>query len=62
MEQRASPATRQHEVSVIRRALRLAHHLDKVALPSFPTIRVDNARTEYISEDEFATSVGRCTA
>ena len=55
LAEQASPATRQYELSVLRRALRVGHQNDKVAhLPAFPTIRVNNAREEFIDDAEVA--------
>lgn len=50
----AARATVRMELTVLKRAFRLALRADKVAtIPAFPTIHVDNARQGFFEEEEF---------
>jgi integrase len=49
----AAPATVLNEIAVLRRMLKLGYEHRKVAqLPRFPTIKVENARQVYFTDDE----------
>jgi integrase len=53
----AQPATIRNELSVLRRAFRVAverQRLRAPAMPTFPSIRVDNARDVFYTDDEVA--------
>ncbi len=51
----ARPATVRYELAVLQRMLSVARDNDKLAaIPKFPSVRVNNAREEYITEAEFA--------
>ena len=54
LEAGASPATRRYELAILRRMLRVAWRNGKLAtVPAFPTVTVNNAREEYITDSEF---------
>ncbi len=48
-----SPASVRIDLSVLRRAFRLAERSGKAACPPFPTIQVNNVRSGFFEEDEF---------
>ena len=51
----ASAATVKYELAVLQRMLTLARENDKLhTVPKFPSLRVNNAREEYVTEAEFA--------
>jgi integrase len=53
VEQGAAEATAKQELAALRRALRLTLRTNKeYQLPVFPTVKVDNARKEFVSDDE----------
>jgi integrase len=48
-----APATVRYDLSVLRRALRLAERSGKAICPPFPSIRVNNTRTGFFEEEQF---------
>jgi integrase len=55
-ERGTAPATVRRELVLLHRALVLTHRADRLAaLPSFPTITVDNARSGFFEPEEWQT-------
>ncbi len=53
LQEGIAPATVRYDLSVLRRAFRLAERSGKAICPPFPSIRVNNTRTGFFEEDQF---------
>src|SRR5712664_4833115 len=60
LDDKASPSTVRYELSLVRTGLVVAHKAGRLlALPPLPSVHVENTRTTFFTEDNFAELVRR---
>ncbi len=53
LEEMAAPATVKNELAQLKRSMNLAHRVGRLTVrPAFPSIRTDNARTGFVTEEQ----------